>query len=145
MAGIPDNLKKRVTEDTIEIDGRTFRLVAFDPLLGNYILLKLLTMVLPFGIGKMLQQNIGAGSEMIPTDSTQTEQMSKAEFLDLQRDILKHCFEQLPGDTVPVVRENGTYGISNFTMTIALNLLAAEIAFNFKDFFTDDQSQEETT
>lgn len=138
---MPENIKKRVTEDTIEIEGRTFKLKSFDPLIGNYILLKLITMILPFGIGDMIKKNIGEGTEMIPeSSSTSAKQMSKEEFIEFQRDILKHVFEILPGDTVPVVRENNTYGIQNFTMTIAISLLVAEVAFNFNDFFKEDSS-----
>lgn len=138
---MPENIKKRVTEDIIEIEGRTFKLKSFDPLIGNYILLKLITMILPFGIGDMIKKNIGEGTEMIPeSSSTSAKMMSKEEFIEFQRDILKHVFEILPGDTVPVVRENNTYGIQNFTMTIAISLLVAEVAFNFNDFFKEDSS-----
>lgn len=138
---MPENIKKRVTEDIIEIEGRAFKLKSFDPLIGNYILLKLITMILPFGIGDMIKKNIGEGTEMIPeSSSTSAKMMSKEEFIEFQRDILKHVFEILPGDTVPVVRENNTYGIQNFTMTIAISLLVAEVAFNFNDFFKEDSS-----
>lgn len=140
-----NNLKKRITEDTFDINGRKFRLKSFDPLLGNYILLQLFTMVLPFGIGDMLKKNIGKGTENIPTDISKNEQMSKQKFIELQRDILSHVYEILPAGDAPVVRENGTYGISDFTMDIAISLLLAEIAFNFNDFFTEDQSDTEST
>ena len=136
-----NDLKKRITEDKIEIDGRTFKLTSFDPLIGNYILLKLFTMILPFGVGDALKKQMGEGTEKIPdSTSSNAKMMSKEEFIDFQRDILKHTFEILPGDTVPVVRDNNTYGIQNFNMTIALNLLIAEVAFNFNDFFSESGS-----
>ena len=40
------NAKKRKIEDRIDIDGRTFQLKSFDPLIGNYILVTLLSVVL---------------------------------------------------------------------------------------------------
>lgn len=142
---IPDNVKKRVTEDTMKIGDRTFKLHSFDPLLGNYILLKLFTMVLPFGIGDMIKGAIGKGTEKIPTSSSDAQPMGKADFLEMQKDILSHVTEVLQGGESPVVRENGTYGISDFTMSIALQLLIAAIAFNFNDFFGDALSESEST
>lgn len=140
MELFPKDLKKRVTEDHIDIEGRTFKLTMFDPLLGNYILLKLFTMVLPFGISDALKAGLtGEGTEQIPTDTTNYQQMDKKEFLELQRDVLSFVYEELPAGPTPVVRSNGTYGIMNFTMTIALQLLIAEIAFNFNDFFEESQ------
>lgn len=134
----PQNLKKRVTEDRIEIEGRKFKLTSFDPLLGNYILFKLFTSVMPFGIGGMLNKNI-EGTEKVPTDTSSVPPMSKQDFLELQRDVLSFVYEELPAGPTPVVRENGTYGIMNFTMSIAMQLLIAELSFNFDDFFEEGQ------
>lgn len=133
----PD-VKKHVVEDELKIGDRTFKLRAYDPLLGNYILTKLLTAVLPMGIGKFLKKEVG--TEMIPDDSSSVPEMSKKDFLELQRDILSHCDEVLAAGNVPVVRENGTYGIQDFTMKLALQLIIASVAFNFSDFFEEGQS-----
>lgn len=141
----PKSIKKRVSEDTLVIDGRTFKTKKFDPLLGNYILLKLFTMTLPFGIGEAIKSTIGKGTEKIPIDTSKNEQMSKADFLELQRDILSFASELLPSGEAPVVRENGTYGIQDFTMSIALQLIIAVVAFNFSDFFEDVLSKDEST
>lgn len=128
------NLKKREITKEIEIDGRTFLIKKFDPLMGNYIAMKLFTMVLPFGIGDMLKKEV-KGSEKLPTATSNAPQMSKADFIEFQQDVLSVCYEVLKGDTAPVVRDNGTYGISDFTSKIALQLLIGSIAFNFSDFF----------
>lgn len=141
---IPDNIKKRVNEDSITIEGRTFKLHRFDPLLGNYILVQLFTMTLPFGIGDMIKGAIGKGTEKLPA-STDSKPMGKAEFMEMQRDILSHCTEVLPSGETPVVRDNGTYGIVDFSMGIALQLLISTIAFNFNDFFGDVLSESEST
>lgn len=136
---IPENTKKRVVEDELQIDGRTFKVTSFDPLLGNYIMVQLFTMVLPFGIGDALKSAM-PNTESIPTVNTpDAKVMGKAEFLELQRDILSNCYEILPAGQAPVVRQNGTYGIENFTMSIALQLLIACVAFNFSDFFAAGQ------
>lgn len=136
-------ISKRVTSDEVEIEGRTFKLKSFDPLLGNYILMKLFTFTLPFGISDMLKSKMGGGTEAQADNiAVDAPMMPKAEFLELQRDILSHVEEVLHGGLAPVVRPNGTYGISDFTMKIALQLLIAVIAFNFNDFFGDLPSVE---
>lgn len=142
---MPKNIQKHVTEDTIKIGERTFKLHSYDPLMGNYILMKLFTMVLPFGIGDMIKGAIGKGTENIPAPAADAQPMGKAEFLEMQRDILSSVTEVLQGGESPVVRENGTYGIADFTMSIALQLLIASIAFNFNDFFGGVLSESEST
>lgn len=139
---IPQNISKRKVEDEVEIDGRTFKLKAFDPLLGNYILVKLLTTVLPFGISSALNEK--SGTEMLPVDTNKVQEISKKDFMELQKDVLSFCYEVLPGDNPPVIRENGTYGVANLTMKIVFQLLISCLAFNFADFFGEKQSNDST-
>ena len=122
-------MKERKTQDLFEIDGRKFILKKFDPMTGNYILFQILTMALPFGISSKISQMLG-----VP-ENNNAAKMSKNEFIDLQKDILSFVFEQLPGNTPCVINDNGSYGVSNFTMSICIQLIIAEIAFNFSDFF----------
>lgn len=133
---IPENIKKRIVEDEVEIEGRTFKLKAFDPLIGNYVLVKLLTTVLPMGLGNMLNEK--AGTEMVQTDTGKMPEISKKDFIELQKDVLSFCYEILPGDLAPIVRENGTYGVSNLTMKIVFQLLISCLAFNFAGFFEEN-------
>lgn len=133
------NIKKRVTEDTLKIDGRTFQIRKFDPLLGNYIVMQLFMNVIPFGLGDTLSEKV-PGFSSVANKANTGKVMDKATFLDLQRDILSHAVEILPGDKAPVVRENGTYGIMNFTQKICIELLIAILAFNFSDFFGEEGS-----
>lgn len=132
------NVKKRVTEDTLKIDGRTFKLKSFDPFLGTYILVKLYSVALPFGIGDALKAQ---SSEKIPTAGSSAPPISKADFIELQRDILGHVYEVLAAGETPVVRENGTYGVE-LTMGVSIQLLIASIAFNFNDFFGANPSSD---
>lgn len=134
-------LRKRVVDDMLTIDDRTFQIRKFDPLLGNFIVMKLLTCVIPFGLGDIIGKKVPGFSEAVSEMGSQV-MMSKAEFLDLQRDILKHAVEILPGDKAPVVREDGTYGIMNFTQKICIELLIAILAFNFSDFFVGKESKD---
>ncbi len=130
-----DNIKKRKVTDELVLEGRTFKLKKFDPLTGNYILMQIITLVLPLGIGDMLNGEMG--TEMLPKKSSNAQMMGKKEFIELQKDILTNVYEVLPAGETQVVRENGTYGVENFTGTICLQLLIACLAFNFADFFAD--------
>lgn len=134
---------KRETFTNIEINGRNFKVNSFDPMLGNYILFKCVTLVLPFGIGGVLSQNI-PGSEVSFKDTGDKPAMSKKDFMDLQIDILSTVEEVYEsGNTSPVVRENGTYGVLDVNSAMLFKLLIASLTFNFKDFFSGSQSIKE--
>ena len=136
------NFKKHETFTTFEVDDRKFIINAYDPMLGNYIVFQLINFMLPFGINGMLSKEFG--TEVKPSSVGTPSVMSKEDFINLQKDILVTITEQMPGGhQAPVLRENGTYGISDVTMTLVLKLLVASLAFNFKDFFKELPSLEE--
>lgn len=124
-----ENISKRETAKLIDINDRTFKIVKFDPLIGNYILLQLIQFILPFGIS----DKVGIPEKL--TSGISRVAMGKNDFLELQRDILSVCSEVLPAGETPAVREDGSYGIIDFTSQIAIQLLIASVAFNFSDFF----------
>lgn len=138
MENISFSPKKRETYTTYENDGRKFKVNAFDPMTGNYILMQVLTCVLPFGISDALKQQ-APGSEMaMKAANSNNKTMSKQDFIALQTDILSTIEEILPsGNTSPVVRENGTYGVENVTSMLCLKLIIASLAYNYKDFFKE--------
>ena len=53
-------MDKRKTEDIYEVRGRTFVIKKFDPMIGNYILMQIMTMTLPFGLSSMISKAVGA-------------------------------------------------------------------------------------
>lgn len=129
------DIKKRETTSTYNMDGRVFEINSFDPMEGNYILSQILAFVMPFGVGDMLSSSVGSEMKTLNL-GTSGKMMSKADFISLQVDILKTVYEKYEtGNKSPVVRENGTYGVADVTMTMLLKLLVASLAFNFKDFF----------
>lgn len=133
-----ENIKKRETSSIFEFDDRTFVINAYDPMTGNYLLMQCLSLVLPFGIGDMLNSVVGSGSSSIGGSN---KIMSKTEFMQFQTDILSTVYEKYPsGNTSPVVRKDGTYGTTDVTMAMLVKLLVASLAFNFKDFFKEGQS-----
>lgn len=138
-----ENISRRETTSTYNMSGRNFLINSFDPMEGNYILAQILTFVLPFGIGDMLKSSVG--TEMKSDIGSTGKMMNKRDFINLQIDILKNVEEIFPtGEKSPVVRENGTYGISDVTMGMLIKLIVAALAFNFKDFFDGIQSEDST-
>lgn len=138
----------RETTKRYEENGRTFILSSYDPMEGNYILTQLLAFALPLGLGEVIKSQLNLGSEgesALPNFGTQRP-MAKEDFMQLQKDILKTISEELSGgNTTPVLRDNGTYGITDITLGLTLRLLGASIAFNFKDFFGELPSLENFT
>lgn len=136
-----ENIAKREITSDIEIEGRKFIIGSFNPLDGNYILMQLLTFVLPLGIGDILKTKLGTNI------GSSTKLMPKEEFKQLQIDILSVVKEVMPntGHKAPLVRPDGTFGVQDVTMGLVINLLVATLAFNFKDFFAELPSIEEST
>lgn len=136
-----ETMNKRETVSTFNLNDREFEINAYDPMEGNYILAQILAFVLPFGIGDMLSASVGTEKQnVIPTSG---KMMSKQDFMSLQIDILKTVKEVYStGEKSPVVRENGTYGVSDVSMMMVLKLIVASLAFNFKDFFREVPSKD---
>lgn len=138
--------KKRETYTTYENDGRKFKVNAFDPMSGNYILMQILTCVLPFGISDAIKQQAPGSEIAMKVANSNNKMMSKQEFIALQTDILSTVEEILPsGNTSPVVRENGTYGVEDVTSMLCLKLIIASLTFNYKDFFKELPSLDSLT
>ena len=146
MENISFSPKKRETYTTYENEGRKFKINSFDPMSGNYILMQILTCVLPFGISDVLKQQIPGSEIAMKTVNIGGKMMSKQDFIALQTDILSTVEEILPsGNTSPVVRENGTYGVEDVTSILCLKLIVASLAFNYKDFFKELPSLDSLT
>lgn len=146
MENISFSPKKRETYTTYENEGRKFKINSFDPMSGNYILMQILTCVLPFGISDALKQQIPGSEIAMKTVNIGGKMMSKQDFIALQTDILSTVEEILPsGNTSPVVRENGTYGVEDVTSILCLKLIIASLAFNYKDFFKELPSLDSLT
>ena len=146
MENISFSPKKRETYTTYENEGRKLKINSFDPMSGNYILMQILTCVLPFGISDALKQQVPGSETAMKTANISGKMMSKQDFIALQTDILSTVEEILPsGNTSPVVRENGTYGVEDDTSILCLKLIIASLAFNYKDFFKELPSLDSLT
>ena len=129
-------MEKRKVEDIYECDGRKFILTKFDPMIGNYILYKLLTFTLPFGLSSKIATMFGMDS------LGSGENIGKEEFIELQKDVLSCVYERLPDRDAPILNKNGSYGVSDFTMSLSFVLIIAELGFNFASFFEESGLQD---
>lgn len=135
-----NSIKKRETSSIYEDNGRKFQINSYDPLEGNYILFQVINFILPLGIGDLFRDQLK--SSEVPEDSIPTNKnaklMSKSDFIALEKDILKTIYEVFDnGNKSPVLRDNGTYGIADPSMSLVIKLVVSSLAFNFKDFFED--------
>lgn len=130
----------RQTEKIIEVQGRKFKVKAFDAMTGSYIAFALFEKILPSGMeGKVLSQ-VGASSPL----PQGRQLMSKKEFFDFQKDCLGVVYEVLKGRDAPVIEENGHWGIADIenNTVLALLLTIHALAFNVSDFFGGDGLRE---
>lgn len=131
-----NSIEKRTTSNIYEDGERKFKLGSYDPIEGNYILVQIMTFALPFGIGDAIA-GLDEGTEKREAPKS-LPKMGKEEFKSLMRDILMTVSEVYEGgNSSPVVRDNGTYGVADLTMALAVKLVIASLAFNFKSFFED--------
>lgn len=146
MENVSFSPKKRETYTTYEFEGRKFKINAFDPMTGNYILMQILTTILPFALGDSISQSIPGSEKAINNAKNNGKIMSKQEFISLQTDILSTVEEMYnSGLSSPVVRENGTYGVDDVSSIMCLKLIIASLTFNYKDFFKELPSLEDFT
>ena len=131
------NINKRETFTTFDHEGRRFIINSYNPLVGNYLLIQAITFVLPFGLSNILSSSIG-GTEHNVNIGKSSKIMSKEDFIQFQQDVLETIEEEFEsGQRSPVMRSNGTFGISDVSSNLIVKLLIASLAFNFKDFFND--------
>ncbi len=130
----------RQTEKIIEVQGRKFKIKAFDALTGSYIAFTMFEKMLPSGMeGKVLSQ-VGASSPL----PQGRQLMSKKEFFDFQKDCLGVVYEVLKGRDAPIIEENGGWGVSDISHNTMLAILLTihSLAFNVSDFFAGDGLRE---
>lgn len=121
------NVKREIVKP-FDYNERNFRIRKFDAMTGSYIAFKLMSEIIPVvGLGKELGIEPSAGAKM----------MSKKDFFELQSDCLKICDELLEAGPIPVMNEDGSWGVIGLekdTKTV-LALSIQALMFNVKDFF----------
>jgi hypothetical protein len=120
-------MSKREKSKIVEIAGRKWRIEKFDALTGSYIAYKVMGNSLPGAID----------SQVTGGNAPERKLMSKQEFMEIQMDCLRVCYEILPAGGAPVIGENGSWGVTNIetdTMTVLMLTIHALI-FNISGFF----------
>ena len=129
----------RVTEKTVEIQGRKFKIKAFDALTGSYIAFTLFEKMMPMGMEEKVAATLqaeGTSPDLVMPQGRAL--MTKGEFYAFVRDCLSVVSEELKGREAPVLNKNGSWGVAdieNNTMRVILLVINA-LAFNVADFFT---------
>lgn len=127
---------------------RTFKIKKFNALTGSFILYNIMNKVLPAflssELGTAIGQDVAKGGEIAQDKLTGIAQtlnkieMSRDEFMQLQKDCLAVCYEVLPGREVPVIDPGtgnfGAIGLED-NMSIVMSLTVQALIFNVKDFF----------
>ncbi|MHB9057144.1 MAG: phage tail assembly chaperone [Paludibacteraceae bacterium] len=122
-------MNKRDLYKDFEFGGRNWRIGKFDAMTGSYIAYKLMAELLPMGIGQQ------AG---IPVSSS-AKPMSKADFMELQRDCLLVCEEMLPAGPAPVIDKSGNFGVVGLEhdVKIVMALTIQVLVWNITSFFDE--------
>ena len=126
-------MEKREIYKQVEIGERSFRIGKFDAVTGSYIAWKLMGEILPMGIKV----------EGIPSAPGGSPVMTKADFMDLQRDCLYVCAELLPAGPADVLNKNGSWGVEDMenNAKLALALTIHALTWNIVDFFDENLLQ----
>jgi hypothetical protein len=108
---------------------RKWQIGKFDAMTGSYVAYKLMSELLPMGIGQQL------GIPAMPDAPA----MSRKDFFELQRDCLNVCGEILPSRVCPILDKFGNFeviGLENDAPTV-LSLTIQALIWNVKDFFDE--------
>ena len=104
------------------------------------MLKEILTKALPIDLLSFLNDS-GAGIDKIlsMTNSVSKKEMSIDEFVVFQKRLMKNVYEKLKSGDVPVIQENGDFGVLDMeeNMFLVGFLLLKVIEVNYKDFFLE--------
>ena len=123
----------------VELQGRKFQISELDPQTGSYLLFTVFEKMFPSGMEQQVMSAIrgeGKDPEMVlPSGRTL---MTKAEFYSFQRDCLSAVSEVLPGRNAPIINANGSWGVPDVNVRLAILLTAHSLLFNLAPFFGED-------
>jgi hypothetical protein len=120
---------KRETQKDFEFEGRHWIINKFDAMTGSYVAYRLMAEVLPMGIAAKVGIPMPMGGKI----------MSKTDFFELQRDCLMACAENLSAGHIPVMNEEGNFGVvglENDAKTVMI-LTIQVLTWNMADFFDE--------
>ena len=119
----------------IELGGRKWVIGKFDALTGSYIATKLMSSALPSGMEKQM--------EGVPLPKGRSF-MSREEFMELQIECLKVCYEDLKAGKAPVMGANNAWGVADVDddMVLVMSLTIHVLIHNVAGFFEEGKLQD---
>ena len=131
---------ERKIKEIVTYEDRTFVIKKMTPFEGIAVLKEILTKALPIDFLSFLNDS-GAGIDKIlsMTNSVSKKEMSIDEFVVFQKRLMKNVYEKLKSGDVPVIQENGDFGVLDMeeNMFLVGFLLLKVIEVNYKDFFLE--------
>jgi hypothetical protein len=126
-------MDKRELYKNFDFMDRKWSIGKFDAMTGSYIAYKLMGEMLPSIISVPGIPNAPQGSPV----------MSKADFIDMQKDCLKVCAELLPAGPAKVINDNGSWGVEDIKndAKLAITLTVQALVWNLTDFFDESLLQ----
>ena len=118
-------MENRVSEKVVQVNGREFIIRKFTPFFGVYLAAQ------TFG-------NVVGSKNKLEALVKSVLNKPQSEFIKLQQDVLRYCFEKLPAGPTAVVDENGNFAVMNMDAPLALNLFIQTLLFSMSDFFTEE-------
>lgn len=118
-------MENRVSEKVVQVNGREFIIRKFTPFFGVYLAAQ------TFG-------SVVGSKNKLEALVKSVLNKPQSEFIKLQQDVLKYCFEKLPAGPTAVVDENGNFAVMNMDAPLALNLFIQTLLFSMSDFFTEE-------
>lgn len=117
---------ERINEKEVTIKNRNFVLVKYDPMFGFWLVSNVLGKVLA-SKGNKLQAFMEALTNKPLEESIQ-----------LQKSVLKYCYEILPAGRTKVVDDGGNFAIIDPDGPIVMSLFVQSIMFSLSDFFDQE-------
>ena len=133
---------KRETHKDIIIDEIKYRIEKFNPLIGGYILFKLLTGVIA-PVLPMINLPPSIKDFIVSKTNNSGTKLDKEEFVELEKDLLSVVkYEDKIDDKsifIPIIRPDGAFNIDKLTddLSTVLILMGHVITFNSSGFFVE--------
>lgn len=116
-------METRVTTKKIEVKGREFVLEKFDPFFGVYLATTFIGSGNKGGIEGIIKSLLSR---------------PKDEFIQLQKDILRYCYEILPAGRVKLIDDGGNFAVQDMSSALVLSLVVQSLMFSMTDFFDQE-------
>jgi len=116
-------MENRVTTKKIEVKGRKFVLEKFDPFFGVYLATTFIDSGNKSGLEGIIKSLLSK---------------PKDEFIQLQKDILRYCYEILPAGRTRIIDDAGNFAVQDMSSALVLSLVVQSLMFSMTDFFDQE-------